>query len=344
MIIGLTGTLASGKGVISEFLKKKGFVYLSLSNELREIARENNIELNRKNLQDLGNKLRNEKGPGVLADLVVNKIINQKYINAVVDGLRNPAEIKSLKSLKNFFIIAVDAPKELRFKRIQERARENEKNIEYEEFLKADSRDLGEDDENGQQVRKCMDLADFILINDSSMGETNKKLDELYDKLELKIPRPSWDDYFMEISKAVARRATCNRGRSGCVITKNKQILVTGYVGSPLGLPHCDEVGHQIKTVIHEDGTTSQHCLRTTHAEQNAICQAAKLGILIESAILYCKMTPCSTCAKMIINSGIIKVVCEYRYHKGKESEEMFNKANVELNFLNESILQYKNQ
>ena len=153
--------------------------------------------------------------------------------------------------------------------------------------------------------------------------------------------RPSWDEYFMEIARAVAKRATCDRGKSGCVIAKNKQILVTGYVGSPKGLPHCDEVGHQIKKTIHESGEISEHCVRTTHAEQNAICQAAKLGIPINGATLYCKMTPCIICAKMIINSGIKRVVCEKKYHSGKDSEEMFNQAGIKLNFFNKEIEKY---
>ncbi len=156
--------------------------------------------------------------------------------------------------------------------------------------------------------------------------------------------RPNWDEYFMEIMEAVAKRATCDRGRSGCVIAKNKQILVTGYVGSPLGLPHCDEVGHQMKSVTHEDGNITQHCVRTTHAEQNAICQAAKIGVSIEGATMYSRMTPCSVCAKMIINAGINRVVCQKRYHAGMESEEMFKKAGVELVILDENIEPYKDQ
>lgn len=161
---------------------------------------------------------------------------------------------------------------------------------------------------------------------------------------EEQYKRPSWDEYFMEIAKTVAKRATCDRGRSGCVIAKNKQILVTGYVGSPKGLQHCDEVGHQMKTLRHEDGTESHHCVRTTHAEQNAICQAAKIGIPIDGATLYCKMTPCSTCAKMIINAGIEKVVCEKKYHQGKESEIMFKIAGVKIEYFNEKIEEYENQ
>lgn len=156
--------------------------------------------------------------------------------------------------------------------------------------------------------------------------------------------RPTWDEYFMEVARAVAKRATCDRGRSGCVIARDKQILVTGYVGAPKGLPHCDDVGHQMKTVTHEDGHTSQHCLRTTHAEQNAIVQAAKLGIAIEDGTLYCKMTPCAVCAKMIVNSGITRVVCEKRYHAGGESEEMFRQVGMELDYFDETVESYDRQ
>jgi dCMP deaminase len=156
--------------------------------------------------------------------------------------------------------------------------------------------------------------------------------------------RPSWDDYFLEVMNTVAKRATCNRGRSGCVIARDKQILVTGYVGSPPGFPHCDDVGHQMKKVIHEDGTITQHCVRTIHAEQNAICQAAKLGIPIKGATLYCRMTPCRNCAMFIISCGIKRVVCERRYHAGEESEQMFKQAGIELVYKHKEVMEYENQ
>ncbi|MDD5569960.1 MAG: cytidine/deoxycytidylate deaminase family protein [Bacteroidales bacterium] len=159
-----------------------------------------------------------------------------------------------------------------------------------------------------------------------------------------KDTRPSWDAYFMEIANTVSKRATCDRGRSGCVIVRDKQILVTGYVGSPVGLPHCDEAGHQMKKVIHEDDKMTTHCVRTVHAEQNAICQAAKLGIALQGATLYCRMTPCRTCAMMIINCGVKRVVCEKKYHAGSESEQMFKKAKVVLEYFSEEVLNYKNQ
>jgi dCMP deaminase len=159
-----------------------------------------------------------------------------------------------------------------------------------------------------------------------------------------KYMRPSWDEYFMEIANTVAKRATCDRGRSGCVIVRDRQLLVSGYVGSPNGMPHCDDVGHQMKKTIHEDGSITNHCVRTIHAEQNAICQAAKRGIALEGSTLYCRMTPCRTCAMLIINCGIVRVVCEKRYHAGAESEEMFKQVGVQLEFMHEEVLQYGNQ
>ena len=156
--------------------------------------------------------------------------------------------------------------------------------------------------------------------------------------------RPLWDEYFMNIMQAVSTRATCDRGRSGCVIVRDKHILTTGYVGSPPGLPHCDEVGHQMKTTIHEDGHQTQHCVRTIHAEMNAIVQAARIGVSLDGATLYCRMTPCATCARSIIGAGIKHVICEKRYHAGEESEKMFEQVGIKLDFMTAETQNYAKQ
>lgn len=153
--------------------------------------------------------------------------------------------------------------------------------------------------------------------------------------------RPSWDEYFIEIMEAIAKRGTCDRGRSGCVIAKDKQIVSAGYVGSPIGEDHCDDIGHLFQKRLNADGSTSMHCVRTVHAEQNAICQAAKRGVPVEGATLYCKMTPCPVCSKMIINCGIKRVVCQKRYHDGREAERLFGRAGVALVHFDESEEQY---
>jgi len=154
--------------------------------------------------------------------------------------------------------------------------------------------------------------------------------------------RPLWDDYFLELADAASRRATCNRGRSGCVIVRDKQVLATGYVGSPAGLPHCDDVGHLLKKVIQEDGQITEHCLRTVHSEQNAICQAAKRGISILGATVYTRMTPCRTCTMLLINCGIERVVCERKYQQSEESEKLFTEAGIKIEYKFDEIQPYQ--
>lgn len=158
------------------------------------------------------------------------------------------------------------------------------------------------------------------------------------------MERLSWDDYFFEVANAVSMRATCDRGRSGCVVVKDRRILVTGFVGSPKGFPHCDDVGHQMKRLVHEDGRITEHCMRTIHAEQNAICQAAKLGISLQGATLYTRMTPCRTCAMLIINCGIEHVMCERKYQAADEPELMLCEAGVRLLYKHDEVQRYNDQ
>jgi dCMP deaminase len=128
------------------------------------------------------------------------------------------------------------------------------------------------------------------------------------------------------------------------MIVKDKQILATCYVGSPSGLPHCDDAGHQFKKTMHEDGKISNHCVRTVHAEQNAICQAARHGIAIQDSTLYCTMTPCYNCAKMVINSGIKRVVCQKDYHAGDDTKKIFAHAGIALEIIENSVTKYEQQ
>jgi dCMP deaminase len=111
--------------------------------------------------------------------------------------------------------------------------------------------------------------------------------------------RATWDEYFMRIAKEVATRATCDRKHVGAVIVRDKSILATGYNGSIKGLPHCDEDGHMMV-----DG----HCVRTIHAEANAVIQAARNGVRIDQACIYVTASPCWNCFKMIANAGINRI------------------------------------
>jgi len=139
--------------------------------------------------------------------------------------------------------------------------------------------------------------------------------------MTVKDERPSWDEYFLNVAHEVAKRSTCERAQVGAVIVKDKRILTTGYNGSPRGLPHCTEVG-----CLMDNG----HCVRTLHAEQNAIIVAALHGVITEGATIYITHQPCFLCAKMIINAGIIQIVYDKEYPDDR-AREFLEQAGVEL-------------
>ena len=155
--------------------------------------------------------------------------------------------------------------------------------------------------------------------------------------------RPSWDEYFMQIAQLVAKRSTCLRRKVGAILVRDKRILCTGYNGPPRGLAHCSEVGCLRDKLGIPSGERQEIC-RGLHAEQNAIIQAALHGISTKGATLYCKMEPCLDCAKMIINAGIKRVVCEKRYHAAQQTREFFKQAGVELVVLKDEVEKYENQ
>lgn len=133
--------------------------------------------------------------------------------------------------------------------------------------------------------------------------------------------RPDIDQYFLDIAKVVATRATCDRAHIGAVLVRSKYIITTGYNGAPRGLAHCDEVGHLME---------NEHCVRTTHAEQNAIIQAAVHGSSTEGSTLYSTHSPCKICAKIILNAGIKRVVVA-EFYRDDIVLAMFKEAGVEF-------------
>ena len=133
--------------------------------------------------------------------------------------------------------------------------------------------------------------------------------------------RASWDEYFMNIAREVSTRATCDRKHVGAVIVRDKILLATGYNGSIRGLPHCDEVGH-----LMEDG----HCVRTVHAEANAIVQAARNGVRLDGASIYVAASPCWSCFRLIANAGISRVVFG-EFYRDQKIFEVSQQLAIEL-------------
>ncbi|KIH77385.1 dCMP deaminase [Geoalkalibacter ferrihydriticus] len=146
--------------------------------------------------------------------------------------------------------------------------------------------------------------------------------------------RPSWPEYFMDITRLVAKRSTCLRRQVGAVIVKDKNILATGYNGTPSGITHCAETGCLRQKMQVPSGERHELC-RGLHAEQNAIIQAAKHGINIAGGTLYCTNTPCIICTKMIINAGLTQVVYADGY-PDRLSLDMLAEAGVDTRAFSE--------
>jgi len=329
MIIGLTGTKAGGKGAVAEILKEKDFFYTSLSDRVREEASRRGLgNYTIKDLQDIGNELRERFGNEVLAKRTIQMIEGKE--NVVIDGIRNLGEIQELRKIKGFVLIGIDAPRKLRFERLIKRGRASDPKT-YEEFLEIDKRDIGEGEENyGQQVGECMKEADYKIYNDGSLDDLKRKVDEiLADISSRKKKRMSWDEYFIKMAALVAERSTCLRHHVGAVIVKDKRILTTGYNGAARGMPDCLELGCLRDELGIASGTRHEIC-RAIHAEQNAIIQAGLHGTNISGGTLYCTHTPCMICAKMIVNAGIKEVV-SYHDYADAEARKFLEEAGVKL-------------
>ncbi len=180
MIIGLTGTIGSGKSSIASYLKNKGFQYITISDIIREEAIKKGIFIQRKELQDLGNQMRKLKGNNYWAQRVIKKISQDE--NWIIDGIRNLGEVEELKKLENFILVGIDAPEELRLirakRRNSEKVSSDPKDIEELKHLEARDRGIGEPD-YGQQVLKCLQIAEHTIINDKSLEELHNRIDQI---------------------------------------------------------------------------------------------------------------------------------------------------------------------
>ncbi len=302
MIIGLTGTNAAGKTTIVEYLKSKNFEHFSLSDIIREELTRSGLEPDRENLIRMGNELREKNGASVLAVMIKNRLSNK---NTVIDSIRNLSEARSLRQLENFFLIAIDAPVEIRYQRAISRNRSE--NIEsLTEFIEIENREKSQDT-NHQNLTSCMEQADFNISNDADMIGLKQQVDNIIDQIQKRV-RPSWDEYFLKMAFLVAERSTCLRHHVGAIIIKDRHVLTTGYNGAARNIEDCLKLGCLRNQLNIPSGERHEIC-RAIHAEQNAIIQAGVHGVTIDGGTLYCTHSPCIICAKMVVNAGIKRVV-----------------------------------
>lgn len=327
MIIGLTGKNGAGKGAVADFLKASGFIYYSLSDVIRAEMKKKGQKITRENLIKMGKNLRDHGGPSVLADKIIEKLDIDK--NYIVDSIRNPAEVKVLKSRKDFYLINVDADQKLRFERIKARGRENDPQ-DFKKFVLLEKKELASADPNAQQLIATSKLSDVTIQNNESIEKLENTVRDTVLNLIAKQGRPNWDEYFMNIAKVASLRSNCVKRKVAAVIVKDKRIISTGYNGTPRGIKNCCDGGCPRCNSFGPSGKGLGECL-CSHAEENAIVQAAYHGASIKDATIYTTFSPCLICTKMILNSGIKEVVYNASYPLEDVSLKLLKEAGIQV-------------
>ncbi len=328
MIIGLTGKNASGKGEVAAYLKSRGFTYYSLSDVLREELKRRRKPITRNNLIFLGNKLRDENGPSVLADKILKRIEDDHHY--VVDSFRNPEEVKAFRrSARDFRLVSVEATPQKRFDRMHLRNREADART-YKEFVLQEKREFTSAEPTKQNLHATALLADETIPNNGSVDQLHAKLSRLFSKMLMNAARPGWDEYFMRIARVVASRSNCMKRKVAALIVKDGRIISTGYNGTPRGTVNCSQGGCPRCNAFRPSGEGLTECY-CSHAEENSIVQAAYHGISIKDSTLYTTFSPCLICTKMIINSGIGEVVYNEAYPLGNEAIALLRQPGIKV-------------
>lgn len=334
MIIGVTGSYAAGKDSVAEILQKMGFYHISLSDMLREELTRRKVKLTREALISIGTELRTTYGPDVLARRAIAKLKDGE--NFVITSIRNPSEVQALQERPEFLLVNVISPIKLRLQRLQERNREEDPKT-LQDLQQKEARE-NSTNPAGQQLASVASMARITIQNNGSLETLRDKVQQLVSDWLFKVqpPRPDWDHYFMNVAEQIKMRCSCLSPKKGALVAKDKMILSTGYNGSPKGIEHCTDGGCERCKARHlgkiKSGDYSLPCI-CCHAEENAIVQAAYNGTSTNGAILYTTFTPCTSCAKIIINAGIKEVVAKITY-PDDVGTKLLEKAGVVLRVL----------
>jgi len=192
-----------------------------------------------------------------------------------------------------------------------------------------EGRELGSENPAAQQLLAVRELADDHVENNGSLEELLGNVQGVLER-SFFFERPNWDEYFMSIARVVASRSNCVKRKVAAVITLDKRIVSTGYNGTPRGTRNCNEGGCPRCNGFAEGGKRLDECL-CSHGEENAITQVAYHGSSIRGATIYTTFSPCLTCTKMIINSGIVEVVYNAKYPLGEISLDLLREAGVKV-------------
>lgn len=360
IIIGLTGPFGSGCSYIAQkILIGAGYEYISLSEILREEINDTNYS--RSMLQNKGNEIRKQKGASYLADKAIDRIRASSNKKFVVDSIRNTHEIECFKkNYPEFFLIATWASKDTRWKRVETKY---EKNLAL--FETDDKRDKDEQDENGQQITLCYQMADIIILNEKEIftdgSDEFKELHNIvyrYVKLIEKTNsyEPTEMETLMSMAYANSMRSSCTQRKVGAlIIDEYGNVFSSGYNEVPVSERPCkkvygmcyrkflrqdiqnkiskelkdDELTQKISTIVKDNSKMLDYC-RALHAEENAIVNMARLSVSANysNATLYTTTYPCNLCANKIAQIGIKNIVY-YEPYPQEEAKKTLASHNV---------------
>ena len=327
MIIGVSGPNGAGKGEFVKYLAERSFYALSLSDVIREELARRGLDETRERMIEVGRELRAQRGPGVLAAGLVEKLLPDR--NYVIDSIRHPAEVEVLqRHARDFQLVWVDAELAVRFERMRRRGRSGDPQT-LEQMRELEGRELGSDDPVAQQLTAVRELAKFVVRNDAGFEELHASIQSVF-KESLFFERPSWDEYFMSIARVVASRSNCVKRKVAAVVTRDLRIISTGYNGTPRGTRNCNEGGCPRCNDLAQGGANLSDCL-CSHGEENAISQAAYHGVSLGGGTIYTTFSPCLQCTKLIINAGLAEVVYNAAYPLGATALDLLVEAGVKV-------------
>jgi dCMP deaminase len=327
VIVGVAGPYGAGKGEVVEYLRARSFYALSLSDVVRDELRARGEEETRERMIATGNELRARNGPGALAAKLCARLLPDR--NYVIDSIRHPAEIATLRALgRGFRLVWVDADPKLRIERLRSRNRSGDP-ASLDTLLEQEGRERSGGGESAQQLDAVEALADVRLRNEGSLPALHVAVQALLEA-STGFQRPSWDEYFLQVAKVVASRSNCVKRHVGAVIQRDRRIVSTGYNGTPRGTRNCNEGGCPRCNAFAESGTRLDECL-CSHGEENAITQAAYHGVSVRDATIYTTFFPCLFCTKLIINAGLAEVVYNASYALDETAKKLLEEAGVRV-------------
>ncbi len=327
MRIGVAGLNASGKTEVVRLLETRSFYAVSLSDAIREDLRRDGLQATRENMIERGRALRDRFGPGILAERVQATLPPDR--NHVIDSIRHPAEVEVFQRARDWVLLWVEASAETRYERLRARGRVGE-DISFGEFQALQERELESPDPSRQQLLAVRELADEVISNEGTPEDLAADLQRVLERRLFFRARPSWDEYFMSIARVVASRSNCVKRNVGAVVVSDRRIISTGYNGTPRGVRNCNEGGCPRCASGAESGTRLDECL-CSHAEENAITQAAYHGVSVRGASVYTTFSPCLICTKIVINAGIRELVYDARFPLGERSLELLAEVGLKV-------------